>query len=67
MPSNDVMLRLYALFKQGTIGDVDSSCPGLTNAIGRAKHDTWKKLHGTAGPDAMQRYIVLVEELLQKA
>lgn len=65
-PSDAVLLQLYALFKQGTVGDADGSRPGLTNPIGRAKYDAWKKLQGTAGPDAMQRYIVLVEELLQK-
>lgn len=62
-PSNDVLLQLYALFKQGSEGDVEGKRPGFTDMIGRAKYDAWAAVKGTSGDDAMQRYIDLVNSL----
>ncbi len=63
-PSNDVLLQLYSLFKQGRHGDVTGSRPGFTNPVGRAKYDAWAKLKGVGRDDAMQRYIDLVDSLV---
>ena len=62
-PGNDTMLQLYALYKQGTKGDVSGSRPGMFDMVGRAKYDAWAKLKGTASDNAMQQYIDLVESL----
>ncbi|MBK6716429.1 MAG: acyl-CoA-binding protein [Burkholderiales bacterium] len=62
-PSNATLLQLYALYKQGSEGDVQGSRPGFTDMVGRAKYDAWAKLKGTVGDDAMQQYIDLVESL----
>jgi diazepam-binding inhibitor (GABA receptor modulator, acyl-CoA-binding protein) len=62
-PGNDVKLQLYALFKQGTEGDVAGKRPGFTDMIGRAKYDAWATVKGTSHNDAMQRYIDLVNSL----
>jgi acyl-CoA-binding protein len=62
-PGNDVLLRLYALYKQGTHGDADGKRPGVFDLVGRAKHDAWKALAGTAPQDAQQQYVALVEQL----
>lgn len=62
-PSNDVLLQLYALYKQGTKGDVSGKRPGFTNPVGRAKYDAWSKLKGTASADAQQKYVDLVNSL----
>jgi diazepam-binding inhibitor (GABA receptor modulator, acyl-CoA-binding protein) len=62
-PGNDVKLQLYALFKQGTEGDVAGKRPGFTDMIGRAKYDAWAAVKGTSQTDAMQRYIDLVKSL----
>ena len=40
-PGNDVKLKLYALYKQATSGDVSGKRPGFTNPVGRAKYDAW--------------------------
>ena len=40
-PSPDELLELYALFKQGTKGDVTGSRPGMLDFKGRAKYDAW--------------------------
>ncbi|MFM9881497.1 MAG: acyl-CoA-binding protein [Burkholderiales bacterium] len=62
-PGNDVKLQLYALFKQGTEGDVAGKRPGFTDMIGRAKYDAWAAVKGTSQDDAMQRYVDLVKSL----
>jgi diazepam-binding inhibitor (GABA receptor modulating acyl-CoA-binding protein) len=59
-PSNDVLLKLYALYKQGTEGDVSGKRPGFTDMVGRAKYDAWAAVKGLTGDDAMQQYIDLV-------
>ena len=62
-PSNDVLLQLYALYKQATEGDVEGKRPGFTDMVGRAKYDAWAVVKGTSTDDAMQRYVELVESL----
>ena len=62
-PDNATLLQLYALYKQGSEGDVQGSRPGFTAFVERAKYDAWAALKGTAGDDARQQYIDLVESL----
>jgi acyl-CoA-binding protein len=62
-PSNDVLLQLYALYKQGSAGDVEGKRPGFTDMIGRAKYDAWAAIKGTSADDAMQRYVDLIQSL----
>ncbi|RUA16521.1 MAG: acyl-CoA-binding protein [Clostridia bacterium] len=62
-PANDILLKLYAYYKQATVGDVEGRRPGFTDFAGRAKYDAWKKVKGLAAEDAMQHYIDLVEAL----
>jgi diazepam-binding inhibitor (GABA receptor modulator, acyl-CoA-binding protein) len=57
---NDVMLDLYALYKQATVGDVNGSRPGMLDVKGRAKYDAWSKRKGLTKDAAMQAYIDLV-------
>lgn len=62
-PSDQVLLKLYGLYKQATVGDVSGSRPGLGDFVGRAKHDAWAKLKGKSKEDAMQAYIELAQQL----
>ena len=62
-PGNEDLLRLYALYKQATVGDADGKRPGLMDFGGRAKYDAWAALQGTSSEDAMQAYVDLVEGL----
>lgn len=62
-PDNATLLKMYALYKQATSGDVDGKRPGFTDLVGRAKWDAWNELAGTSRDDAMNRYIALVEDL----
>jgi acyl-CoA-binding protein len=62
-PGNDAKLRMYALYKQATQGDVVGKRPGFTNPVGRAKYDAWSKLKGTDQADAEATYIAEADAL----
>jgi len=62
-PDNMTLLKIYALFKQGSSGDVDGKRPGFSDMVGRAKFDAWDALKGTSKEDAMQQYVDLINEL----
>lgn len=62
-PGNDTKLRLYALYKQATEGDVTGSRPGFTNFVGRAKYDAWAQLRGLDADAASDEYVELVNSL----
>ena len=62
-PGNDTKLRLYALYKQATEGDVQGKRPGFTNPVGRAKYDAWEALRGTTADTARSDYVALVSSL----
>ncbi len=63
-PSNEDLLNLYALFKQGASGDVSGVRPGMLDMVNRAKYDAWAKLKGTTSDAAMTQYIAKVKALL---
>ncbi|NIE63853.1 acyl-CoA-binding protein [Burkholderia sp. Ax-1719] len=62
-PGNLTLLRLYALFKQATEGDVHGDKPGFTDIVGKYKYDAWAALQGTAEDTAKTQYVELVESL----
>lgn len=59
-PGNDTKLRLYALYKQATEGDVQGNRPGFTNPVGRAKYDAWAAVRGMDAETARAEYVTLV-------
>lgn len=65
-PDASELLELYALFKQGTLGDVQGERPGMLDFKGRAKYDAWQGKRGTSKDAAMQSYVSLVEQLTKK-
>ncbi len=62
-PSNELKLKMYALFKQATEGDVTGKKPGMMDFVGRAKYTAWEELKGMTSDEAMQAYIDAIEEL----
>ena len=62
-PDNATLLKLYALYKQASSGDVEGKRPGFSDMVGRAKWDAWNEIKGTASETAMQQYVDLIEEL----
>jgi acyl-CoA-binding protein len=62
-PDNMTLLKLYALYKQGSVGDNAEKKPGFGDMVGRAKWDAWNSLKGTSGDAAKQQYVDLIESL----
>jgi acyl-CoA-binding protein len=62
-PENSTLLRLYALYKQGSVGDVEGKRPGFTDMVGRAKYDAWAAVKGLGRDEAMKQYVALVKSL----
>ena len=65
-PSNENLLKLYALYKQGTDGDISGERPGGFDFKGAAKYDAWENEKGKSADNARQDYIALVDELKNK-
>ncbi len=62
-PDNLMLLKMYALYKQASGGDVDGEQPAMTDFVARAKWDAWNNLKGITQDDASQQYIDMVNEL----
>ncbi len=63
-PDNETLLKLYALYKQSTEGDVAGEAP--TNPfdfVAKAKYNAWEELKGKTRETAMQEYVDLVTKL----
>ena len=62
-PDNATLLKLYALYKQGSQGDNTDPKPGFSDMIGRAKWEAWNAIKGQSSEEAMQAYIDQIESL----
>lgn len=65
-PSNEELLELYALFKQGTEGDVTGDRPMGFDFKAIAKYNAWETKKGMAKEMAQTHYIELMATLRQK-
>lgn len=65
-PSDEELLNLYGLYKQATIGDNETTKPGMFDFKGKYKWESWDKLKGISQEEAESKYIALVDELLAK-
>ena len=63
-PGNEVKLKMYALFKQGSVGPCNAPKPGALDFVGKAKWNAWNELGNITQEDAQKQYIALVESLL---
>lgn len=65
--SNDDLLHLYGLYKQGTIGNCDlGNQPWTMFKEERARWNAWYKNYNMIKSDAMQKYIDKVNELMNQ-
>lgn len=63
-PSNDTLLQLYSLYKQGTDGDVNIDPPANPfDFVAKAKYEAWVALKGKSKDAAIKEYIDLVAKL----
>jgi diazepam-binding inhibitor (GABA receptor modulator, acyl-CoA-binding protein) len=66
-PDNETLLRLYALYKQATVGNATGERPGGFDFVKRAKFDAWSELSGMTPENAMREYVQLAAKLAHKA
>ena len=63
-PDNETLLKLYALYKQGTEGDINTEPPSNPfDFVSKAKYNAWSDLKGKTKDVAMNEYIALVNQL----
>ncbi|PWN33046.1 acyl-CoA-binding protein [Meira miltonrushii] len=65
-PTQDDQLKFYGLYKQATIGDVNTSRPGMMDFTGKYKWDAWKKNEGLSQDDAKSQYVAALIAILEK-
>ena len=56
-PSQELKLKFYSHYKQGTIGKCDMPRPGMLEFTAKAKWDAWNALGDMNKEDAMKEYI----------
>ena len=62
-PSNEVLLNIYSLYKQASLGDVVGERPGGFDFKAIAKYKAWAKIKGKDKDECMLDYIKLIESL----
>ena len=64
-PSNDILLKLYSLYKQSTEGDAtEAAAPSNGfDFVAKFKYEAWKNISGLSKESAMQQYVDLVNQL----
>ena len=65
-PSDKVLLELYGLYKQSTIGNINTPQPWAIQVEQRSKWDAWKSYENMEKNLAMTRYIIVVNRLLEE-
>lgn len=63
-PSNDVLLKLYALYKQATEGNAPEKGDfNMFDFVAKAKFEAWKQFSGKSSEEAMSEYVAEIERL----
>ena len=62
-PSNDVLLKIYSLYKQATQGDVSGEKPNGFDFVNLAKYNAWESQKGKTSEESMQEYVDLINSL----
>ena len=57
-------LKLYAHYKQATMGPAQGSRPSILNQVARAKWDAWSQLGGMSATEAKRGYCFLADEFV---
>jgi len=63
-PNSDVLLKLYAHYKQATTGDCNTAQPYMIQVEARSKWDAWNALKGITKDDAKAKYIALATDVI---
>lgn len=59
---DEIKLKFYIYFKQSTIGDCNTECPGIFDFTKRTLWNEWNKIKGLSKIEAMKLYIYYAEQ-----
>ena len=62
--TDEEALILYKYYKQATVGDNNTSKPGMLNFTAKAKWNAWESEKGTKKEDAMTKYVQAAQKYL---
>ncbi|KAM9328648.1 acyl-CoA-binding protein-like [Pholidichthys leucotaenia] len=65
-PVKEELCKLYGLYKQATVGDVNTERPGFLDFQGKEKWKAWEAETGLSKEEAMDLYVEEVEKLKKK-
>jgi diazepam-binding inhibitor (GABA receptor modulating acyl-CoA-binding protein) len=65
-PETDELQTLYGYYKQATVGDINIEKPGFLNFKEGKKWEAWNACKGVSQYDAEVKYILCVNDLVQK-
>ncbi|KAL9242635.1 hypothetical protein vseg_016618 [Gypsophila vaccaria] len=65
--TNEDLLVLYGLYKQATVGDVNTGCPSIFYQKDRAKWNSWNGCKGKSKEEAMTDYVTKAKQMLEAA
>lgn len=64
--STDVRLKLYALGRQGKLGDCVDPKPGMFALVQKKKWGAWTALKGKDQDEAKKEFVELAKKILKK-
>ena len=65
-PDTEELQILYGYYKQATIGDINIEKPGFLNFKEVKKWEAWNSCKGQSQYDSEVKYILYVNDLIQK-
>lgn len=65
-PDNSELQLLYGYYKQATIGDINIEKPGFLNFKEGKKWEAWDACKGLSQYDSEVKYILYVNDMIQK-
>ncbi|MPC45647.1 acyl-CoA-binding protein-like [Portunus trituberculatus] len=63
-PNDEELKELYGLYKQVTVGDINTDRPGMLDFKGKAKWDAWNSRKGMTKEAAMEAYVAKADQLV---
>lgn len=63
---DDILLQVYGLYKQATVGDNNTEKPSFFNFKASKKWDAWDSLKGMSKLLAQGQYIKLIKDVITK-
>ena len=64
--SNDELKQIYGLYKQATVGDVNTGRPAILFWKAQAKWDAWNAKKGISPDDAKAKYVEFANTMIDK-